>query len=485
MSDYTLDTTGAALRNKVIGESRVIKRIDPTSPHLWFVPKYAPFYDEESLAIRYIPKSGPARNLQYGVDYHYSHRFQDASAKTGRSVFASISFVDITLDGTVLLNYQTLGGAYTLSAAQILQVETTESVDPDFQKWETVMARLSIAYAPFPTVDHPWASANIAGIQSALGSLEAMGYVVSLRSKILPTPEQAKFIPSPAEIGLGRVSNFATATIGQSILADRDDLLMTPAGTAALVSDAIRKRLSDMGYQLPTPYAAGIQFNDNKLSVECDGVVYVARTEYLPFVSNGDIRLDRKKLMAINATSATHWKKLGSFVVAASTPKNGLDQLIFDTGYPLTHLHRAKAVQNDVTELIYGQDFWLNDMELCLGCRTTVGDRIMVHVRPTSSRATGRPNFYQVATVSSASNVFQLRNFDGFHSNDLRITLNDWMILDEGLDYDISSSGVLTVNYRLRLGDILEIEDLDSIPDFGRQQTRAILWSVGPITGLA
>jgi hypothetical protein len=62
---------------------------------------------------------------------------------------------------------------------------------------------------------------------------------------------------------------------------------------------------------------------------------------------------------------------------------------------------------------------------------------------------------------------------------DLRVTVNDWYVLDPDQDYTINTSGVMNLVYPLELGDIVEVESLDNIPEMGKQQMRSILFAVG------
>jgi hypothetical protein len=72
--------------------------------------------------------------------------------------------------------------------------------------------------------------------------------------------------------------------------------------------------------------------------------------------------------------------------------------------------------------------------------------------------------------------MFDISDIDSsINTDNLRVTLNDYIILNsQENDYAIIN-GFLIINYRLGTGDVLEIENIDSAPIFGKATLRSLL----------
>jgi hypothetical protein len=122
------------------------------------------------------------RILTPGVDYVHTHRFNAASeALTEQAretdpeanaveVFGSITILNRDLNGTMSLEYQTLGGAFSFDEKNLLVELLTLLHYPDTRSWENVMAIPS----HFPPVEHEVHIDDLVGmaeVHSALLSL--------------------------------------------------------------------------------------------------------------------------------------------------------------------------------------------------------------------------------------------------------------------------------------------------------------------------
>jgi len=473
---YSLDVLGKTLQNKVIGEKHTLTPKTNPDDTLWIILENSPFHEWE-FSMKYTPKTGPSRILQYGLDFDFCFQFLKASQSCNLPIYAGVKFVDVTLDGEVLVNYQAFGSDYSLTSAQRTQAYSTIKTDPSYMTWESAVKALGLTMEWSLVVDHPWSSVNVDVVRRAKEELEKAGLVVHLRPEFLPTPEQAKFIPSADELGLGLVENYPMATVAESVLGNSEKLYLNPKGANALVVDRVRTTLAEMGYQLPVKFAAGITFNDTKKTVVYDDVVYAARQSQVPFVTNG--LFDAKKFVAINSNSPAHWINFPTFKIGESPARNVLNQVVLDIPQDFTHRVRARAILNDTEELVYGIDFFIDNRKLSVEYPLRSGDRIRLSVKSTASKTADDRNYYKVFKVASGVKDFQLSDFYYLTVDDLRVTVNDWYVLDPDQDYTINTSGVMSIVYPLELGDIIEVESLDNIPEMGKQQMRSILFAVG------
>jgi hypothetical protein len=467
---YALDPTGHALQNIVLGETNnLVPKVG--GGHLFIVPAFAPF-EEKSLVIKFTDDYGTSRTLTPYVDYRPGFQFTEATAKCNLAFYSCIEFLDLSLKGSVVYNYQTLGGSYVLSPPQISTVVLNELRDPLFTSWEMVTDAARIPRVEFPVVDFPWSKLNVNVVKQAAEQLEQAGLVVHLRPEFLSTPQSTVFLPSKSEVGLGYVDNFRTATAEQAVAGESDQLFMTPLKTKQAVSALVNNQLNLIGYKVPVAYKAGLDIVDVKQTYSYQDNVYAARPLAVPFRTTG--AFEASKFIILDSNTRDAWSKL-TVVVQGTEPLNVTGATVFVTGLtPMSELE-TRCTINSVIEPVFGIDYHIDSGNLIMEYPLAKNDSVTLYYRPKLSRMPNDRNYYKVFTVSSALSAFSLPDFDYIDPNDVRVTLNDFIILDKGLDYVISN-GVLSVNYTLKLGDLLEVENHDSIPFLGKQQLRSLLF---------
>jgi hypothetical protein len=73
--------------------------------------------------------------------------------------------------------------------------------------------------------------------------------------------------------------------------------------------------------------------------------------------------------------------------------------------------------------------------------------------------------------------LFTLDSLDNIDTDDLRVRLNDLLILSRAQgDYSFTGN-VLQITYPLALGDVVEVESLDTTSELGTQVLRNLLQS--------
>ncbi|EEA0534035.1 hypothetical protein XI20_23535, partial [Salmonella enterica subsp. enterica serovar Montevideo] len=178
----------------------------------FLVPKYAPYF-RNGLKI-YNPETNAY--LEEGVDFLCTHPFRAMAALTGLELYGSIMLLDTAFSGQLQLNYYSLGGEFTLDQQQILNVLANNLYDPRVTFWEKVADVPSV----FPPINHQhnvetdtmtWDDV-VAAIESLKEPLEE-GFNKAMTA--LLQHENRRDNPhgvTKAQVGLGNVQNFTTAT---------------------------------------------------------------------------------------------------------------------------------------------------------------------------------------------------------------------------------------------------------------------------------
>lgn len=242
---YPFDPTGTAQTNKITSESQAISAPD-WSEFYFIIPQASPFF-RESLVIYHHPSG---RRLHEGVDYLPTHRFHDASLATGKPVYGSITFYDKTLSGVVEMSYQTVGGAWTLDSATIMDILSNKIQNPRITTWEQVVELPE----RFPVIDHEWDLDDmvgmsevvnaIGGIEQALRDSDDSNFASHLSD--FDNPHKT----TKDQVGLGNVQNYAIASVPQATDGTSNAVYMTPLRTAqAITAQAVNPLNSHMSDQ--------------------------------------------------------------------------------------------------------------------------------------------------------------------------------------------------------------------------------------------
>lgn len=463
---YDLDPTGKSLRNKIIGESKSVSLI-PGRPHLFIIPVDGPFF-AESFFVKYTPTVGEARVLLPDVDYYPVFPYSEATRKINAPIFAGIEFIDLTLNGTVTYTYQTMGGVYSTDLSTIASLEAGFTGEPRFTAWETLVSLPTV-----PTISYPWTIANVDDISNAVTELEKVGLVVHLRPKFLPEPGQEVFIPTAEEIGLGNVPNYPVATDQQAIEGVETQALMTPSTTKVAVTAEVVRVLSDSGYLVPIEYAGGISITNPKTTVIYQDKVYAIRPTAVPYTTTGVWSVDKVYFATVRGSEVEDWVRTSLVVSGTEDTVDGLGK-VFVISVEHDSAILPQLVLNDVTFLVYGVDFKMSDDALYVSYPVDTGDGLVLHTKRSVVNLNRESHINKVFVVTTANNVFDISN-KNVNAKNIRVTINDFIILDPNAgDYTVTN-GILTVNYIIGAGDIVEVENVDSAQLLSKQVLRELL----------
>lgn len=220
------DPTGTKPTNRIVGEQQVIVSVNFRDYH-YIIPAQAPFF-AQNLVLGFKNPDGSSRTLIEGVDFYLSHEFISASRATAKPVFGSIEFLFTDLAGVVTLNYQSIGGDWTLDQNAIAAIIANSLTNPRTTSWEQVA---NPPYA-FPVIDHVWDLVDLVGASAIVNSLEDIRETISEGGASgLATHVADKGNPhdvTAVQVGLGSVQNFPLASVSQAQQGTNATTYMTP-----------------------------------------------------------------------------------------------------------------------------------------------------------------------------------------------------------------------------------------------------------------
>lgn len=295
------------LKESWVPEEVVTVRTSTGEGYNFVVPKNAPFFRNEFKLYNPTTK----QELVEGVDFILTHPFRAMSALTGLELFGSFMMIDRTFTGNLQVNYYTLGGEFVLDAAQMLTMLANKLYNPRITFWERVAEVPAVfppinhqhniqtdtmtwddvvkaIDALRPSMEAGYNKAMLAVTQHAarkdnphgltkeqinLGlvqnfRLATMADIDSTGANLYMTLEVTRaFInklamddvnahinnknnphgTTKAQVQLGLVNNYATATPAETITGTSTTLYTTPAGVAALIANRMESMGGDVG----------------------------------------------------------------------------------------------------------------------------------------------------------------------------------------------------------------------------------------------
>jgi len=253
VTTYAFDPTGTNPANRVLGEQHVITAVN-FRDYNYFIPNFAPFF-ADNITISFRDTQGNPRVLTEGVDYYFSHGFISASKACAKPVFGSICFLDNETAGVIQINYQTIGGIWTLSSSEITSILADSLVNPRITAWEQI-TNLPIT---FPVVSHEWNLVDMVGASALIDELENIRNAILAGSGGgLSTHIAARNNPhevSKEQVGLGNVQNYPMATLQQGIDGVLSTVYMSPAAVKAAIDNASSVSVATHAARTDNPHA--------------------------------------------------------------------------------------------------------------------------------------------------------------------------------------------------------------------------------------
>jgi hypothetical protein len=234
---YPFDPTGSLVSNLISGEQQQLVAQNFRDQHI-IVPEFAPYF-ADTLAVTYQDTQGTLHTLEEGVDYYPAHWFISASRSTAMRVYGSLLFINTNLAGIVKLNYQTVGGQWTVATSQINTILADVADNPRITSWEEVSGT---PYA-FPPTAHAWDVNDMVNMGSVVGAINSVTTALQSTGSTGLAAHEADFgnphHVSSAQVGLGNVQNYAVAQNSDAAAGTSTTLYMTPAATAAAIQTQV------------------------------------------------------------------------------------------------------------------------------------------------------------------------------------------------------------------------------------------------------
>jgi hypothetical protein len=245
---YPFDPDGDAVTN-LVHEQQPLES-NGVFDNFYLIPRAAPFYAGSVQLVLY-PGAIP---LIEGKHYNFGHHFKDASHTIGQAIYGSITFYDRDMKGIVDMTYQTLGGAWTLDEATILEILENEVRNPRITSWETIV---ELPFQ-FPVVNHKFDIEDFVGMSEV--TTELAGIKQALEDKgggAIDEHIQNKANPhevTKTQVGLGLVDNFPTASVAEAQAATLNTRFMTPLRTRQAIEAVALSALTAHTGDLNNPH---------------------------------------------------------------------------------------------------------------------------------------------------------------------------------------------------------------------------------------
>lgn len=229
---YAFDVTGELAANKITGEEHVLTGRNSQDFQI-IVPRLTPYFID-SLVLSFRNPDGTLRTLQRGKDWVYSHYFWEASHSLAKPVYGSITFTNRNLTGIVVIDYQTLGGDWTIDMNKITELLGDRIHNPPVTTWEQV-----VQYPiKFPVIVHDFNVVDIHGpghVIEALKTIETAIRQLPDRSGNNGGNAGPTINATKKQLGLDKVRNLETLPLNVNN-SDTNDYYLTPASLNNLLT---------------------------------------------------------------------------------------------------------------------------------------------------------------------------------------------------------------------------------------------------------
>lgn len=212
-ASYPFDTTGLAPSNLVQNELHTLTEVN-SAPYRILIPSFAPFY-LHNLRVEYIGTTGEVRVLNEGVDYYCVLPYMTASRSVGKSLYGGLAFNSNLVQGTIRLQYQTLGGSWCADRNYVYEQLLSAHYNRRTTWWDSV----TNVQDTFPPTDHNHDVGDVEGHTELLAKLDQIRVAILQSPNLVPAQYLAHILEkgnahdlNKSDIGLGEVSNLPLAT---------------------------------------------------------------------------------------------------------------------------------------------------------------------------------------------------------------------------------------------------------------------------------
>ncbi len=238
---YPFDPTGNAESNKVSETQAILSRgmLDHYYVIPRCAPFYAESV-RLRLYPAGTNSNNPAagQTLDEGVHYNFGYHFAQASHTIGKPIYGAISFYDRTLTGQLRMEYQTVGGEWVLDDQGLMELLANTAHNPRIATWEQVVAlpiHFPVVNHDF-NIDDFVGMGDVVDMLEDIGQAIVQKNEGGVVDHIGDTNNPHNV--TKEQVGLGLVDNYPVATIGEATAGLANNRYMTPQRTRQLI-DAV------------------------------------------------------------------------------------------------------------------------------------------------------------------------------------------------------------------------------------------------------
>lgn len=313
---YALDTTGLSAANLVTGETHVVTPAI-LSNFGYIILSHGPFFGQ-NLYVTYTPTGGVAAPLVLGTDYTTTFSIPGIGNSIATQIWGALEFYNITLNGTITVTYQALGGSWIFNTTQIAQYLNANAFNASTEVIDLVP--VPPLYLPNnPSVAWPINSVNSLVIAQAqttnisLGieydAISGAGVISQIVSVVQDTPSKLK----ATVVGTGTLAVQNTAS--------------TPAGTNVIGKVQISSGLATLDAGTIASGGSSKQLFSGVAPVNGFEIINTSLTEILYFSESGSVSVGGATSTPINTASKyvspLGYKPTGAISVVAATTGHG------------------------------------------------------------------------------------------------------------------------------------------------------------------
>lgn len=209
--EYEFDPYGDNIANKVVNERHTITPANGKDFN-FFIPRKGPFH-RRAFVLRDFKTKLP---LKVGTDYYFGWRFTEILLSGAvEPVYGAVVLNDPTRAYDVEIEYQSLGGPYTLDDREIAELLANTTHDPRRALWTDV----TDIPAELPPIPHRQSTGTLVGFDAVVEAIYKMGDAITqgnvkamqaLMEHVLDKNNPHHI--SLGDLGIDSLGNFVVAT---------------------------------------------------------------------------------------------------------------------------------------------------------------------------------------------------------------------------------------------------------------------------------
>jgi len=174
---YPLDVTGLNPSNLITNELHTLTEVNANTYRL-LIPDFAPFY-LDNFTLTHTDVQGNVSTLNEGADYIFVLPYLAGSRSIAKMLYGAISISNSVIDGTLTMNYQTLGGSWIADKNFVLQQLAEYVYNPVITTWDQVTNIQEL----FPPINHDQS------LDYVTGQTELIAAINEIRDAIIAGPQ--------------------------------------------------------------------------------------------------------------------------------------------------------------------------------------------------------------------------------------------------------------------------------------------------------